>query len=471
MPAAAPSEPKVGEAARARAFAAIRQAILSGELAPGRRLVEEDLAASLGVTRQSLRAALLDLTADGLVERIPNRGARVRVVTTEEAVAITECRMALEALCAVKAALRISDADAAGLRQLGENLKRAVADGNSLRYSELNRELHRRIGAISEQHVAIGLLDRLHAQLVRHQFQLALRPGRPEVSLAEHLAILEAVADRRPNDANLAVRAHLASVIEALLAAPAEPVMLLSPTQRIPRTMLNVIVTDPPRADLPEVDKLAEYGVATVHEAIGRRGYLGPTIRPNQQGARVSGTALTVICWPGDNLMIHAAVEQARPGDIIVVTTASPSTDGAFGELLATSLAARGVRGLIMGAGLRDTRELREMGFPAWTAHVSAQGTVKETPGSVNVPVTLGGQTIRPGDAIVADDDGVCVVPRLDVATAVTASVARIAKEDANRADLAAGVLGLDLYNLRPKLAEVEHISYAEYARRAGEGV
>ena len=218
MPAAEPSGPKVGEAARARAFATIRQAILSGDLAPGRRLVEEDLAGSLGVTRQSLRAALLDLTADGLVERVPNRGARVRIVTTEEAVAITECRMALEALCAVKAALRITDSGAAQLRELGENLRRSVADGNSLRYSELNRELHRRIGVISEQHVAIGLLDRLHAQLVRHQFQLALRPGRPEVSLAEHLAILEAVADRRPNDANLAVRAHLASVIEALQA-------------------------------------------------------------------------------------------------------------------------------------------------------------------------------------------------------------------------------------------------------------
>jgi 4-hydroxy-4-methyl-2-oxoglutarate aldolase len=178
-----------------------------------------------------------------------------------------------------------------------------------------------------------------------------------------------------------------------------------------------------------------------------------------------------VICWPGDNLMIHAAVEQARPGDIIVVTTASPSSDGAFGELLATSLAARGVRGLIMGAGLRDTQELRDMGFPAWTAHVSAQGTVKETAGAVNVPVTLGGQTIRPGDAIVADDDGVCVVPRLDVAAAVTASAARLAKEDANREDLAQGMLGIDLYNLRPKLAKVEYISYAEYAKRAGEGV
>jgi 4-hydroxy-4-methyl-2-oxoglutarate aldolase len=234
--------------------------------------------------------------------------------------------------------------------------------------------------------------------------------------------------------------------------------------------VLNVIVTDPPRADLAEVDKLAGYGTATVHEAIGRDGYLGPAIRPNQQGARIAGTALTVVCWPGDNLMIHAAVEQARPGDIIVITTTSPSTDGAFGELLATSLASHGVRGLVMGAGLRDTQELRDMGFPAWTAHVSAQGTVKETPGAVNVPVSLGGQLIRPGDAIVADDDGVCVVPRLGVPQAVTASEARIAKEEASRKQLAEGALGLDMYNLRPKLAKVDYISYAEYVRRAGEG-
>jgi 4-hydroxy-4-methyl-2-oxoglutarate aldolase len=235
--------------------------------------------------------------------------------------------------------------------------------------------------------------------------------------------------------------------------------------------MQNVIVTDPPRADLAEVDQLAEFGVATVHEAIGRAGYLGPELRPNQQGARIAGIALTVVCWPGDNLMIHAAVEQARPGDIIVITTTSPSSDGAFGELLATSLVRHGVRGLIMGAGLRDTQELRDMSFPAWTAHVSAQGTVKETPGAVNVPVTLGGQTIRPGDAIVADDDGVCVVGRLDVARAITSSAARLAREDAIRKQLADGLLSLDLYDLRPRLAGVEYISYAEYAKRAGEGV
>jgi DNA-binding GntR family transcriptional regulator len=221
MPAATPGGPQAGEAARSHAFAVLRQAILSGDLAPGQRLVEEELAGTLGVTRQSLRAALLDLTAEGLVERIPNRGARVRIVSTDEAVAITECRMALEALCAVKAAQCVSDADAAQLRELGENLKRSVAEGNPVKYSELNRELHRRVGAISGQRVAVGLLERLHAQLVRHQFQLALRPGRPEVSLPEHLAIAYAVADRRPEDAERAVRVHLASVIEALLAADA----------------------------------------------------------------------------------------------------------------------------------------------------------------------------------------------------------------------------------------------------------
>src|ERR1700722_2103182 len=213
--------PRAGEAARAHALVALRKAILSGDFAPGQRLVEEELAASFGVTRQSLRAALLDLTTEGLVERIPNRGARVRIVSTEEAVAITECRMALEALCAVKAALNVTDEEATKLRELGENLKRAVSEGNPFKYSELNRELHRRVGVISRQTVAVALLDKLHGQLVRHQFQLALRPGRPEVSVSEHLAILNAIADRRPEEANLAVRAHLASVISALTAVGA----------------------------------------------------------------------------------------------------------------------------------------------------------------------------------------------------------------------------------------------------------
>jgi DNA-binding GntR family transcriptional regulator len=222
MAAGTPGSPKAGEAARTHALATLRQAILRGDLAPGQRLVEEELAGTLGVTRQSLRAALLDLTAEGLLERVPNRGARVRVVSTAEAVAITECRMALEALCAVKAAERITDDEAARLRELAEDLKRSVADGDPVKYSELNRELHRRVGVISGQAVAVGLLDRLHAQLVRHQFQLALRPGRLGVSLGEHLAIADAVAGRRPEDADRAVRAHLASVIAALEASDPE---------------------------------------------------------------------------------------------------------------------------------------------------------------------------------------------------------------------------------------------------------
>jgi len=218
MPKPTPGGPRAGEPARAHALAALRQAILSGDVAPGQRLVEEELAGVFGVTRQSLRAALLDLTAEGLVERIPNRGARVRVVSTDEAVAITECRMALEMLCAAKAAQRITDEEATGLRELGAQLKRAVAAADPVKYSELNRELHRRVGAISGQAVAVGLLERLRAQLVRHQFQLAQRPGRPDQSLPEHLAIIDTVAGRRPADAATAINRHLNSVIEALRA-------------------------------------------------------------------------------------------------------------------------------------------------------------------------------------------------------------------------------------------------------------
>ena len=228
--------------------------------------------------------------------------------------------------------------------------------------------------------------------------------------------------------------------------------------------MRNVIVTGVPRADLAIVDELAGLGVATVHEAIGRTGYLGPGLRPIQDGTRIGGTAVTALCWPGDNLMIHAAAEQCGAGDLLVVTTTSPCTDGMFGELLATSLAARGVRGLVIEAGLRDVAELRAMGFPAWSAAISAQGTVKETPGAVNVPVSVGGQIIRAGDAIIADDDGVVCVPRADVSRALAAARTRAAKEEQTRKALADGQLGLDLYGLRAKLVArgVEWVSAAD---------
>ncbi|MFD5258959.1 4-carboxy-4-hydroxy-2-oxoadipate aldolase/oxaloacetate decarboxylase [Streptomyces bobili] len=233
--------------------------------------------------------------------------------------------------------------------------------------------------------------------------------------------------------------------------------------------MSGVIVTDPPKAELKDVDALARFGVATVSEARGRTGLLGPGIRPIQQGERVVGTAVTVLSWPGDNLMIHAAVEQCGEGDILVVTTTSPCTDGLFGELFATALKQRGVRGVILNTGIRDTQELRDMGFPAWSRAVSAQGTVKATGGSVNVPVAIDGQVIRPGDVILADDDGVVIVPRERARETVERSEAREAKEAATRAAFLGGQLGLDRYGLRQTLERlgVEYKTYEEYA---GEG-
>ena len=210
-------QPVAGATGRRLAVERLRQAILAGDMAPGQRLVEEELAGVLGVTRASLRAALFDLAAEGLVERIPNRGARVRAVTLDEAIAITECRMALEGLCAAKAAERVTEPDAARLRELGEEMERSVADGELLKYSALNAELHRLVREISGQAVAASLLERLNGQLVRHQFQLSLRPGRPQASLPEHLAIIAAVAGHRPAEAEDATRRHLGSVISALL--------------------------------------------------------------------------------------------------------------------------------------------------------------------------------------------------------------------------------------------------------------
>jgi 4-hydroxy-4-methyl-2-oxoglutarate aldolase len=231
--------------------------------------------------------------------------------------------------------------------------------------------------------------------------------------------------------------------------------------------MRNVVVTDPPRADLETVTALGGHGVSTVHEAQGRTGYLGPQFRPAWSGARVAGTAVTVLCWPGDNLMIHVAVEQCREGDILVVATNSPSSDGLFGELFATSLRQRGVRGVVLGCGVRDMAELRELGFPAWSTAVSAQGTVKATAGAVNVPITLGGQLIEPGDVIVADDDGVVRIAREQAPSVLEAAAARTRKEEISRAAFADGALGLDRYGLRERLPAlgIEYISYEKYAR------
>jgi DNA-binding GntR family transcriptional regulator len=210
------ARPSTGEQAKQHALAQLRQAILHGEMAPAQRLVENELAEQFDVTRASIRAALIDLEAQGLVERIRNRGSRVRVVTVKEAVAITECRMVLEGLCAAKTAVAASDEQLTELTDLGTAMSKAVADGEPMTYSELNQELHARIREFSGQHTAVELLERLNAQLVRHRFQLALRPGRPQHSLNEHLAMIEAIRARDPQAAEAAVRAHLTSVIDAL---------------------------------------------------------------------------------------------------------------------------------------------------------------------------------------------------------------------------------------------------------------
>jgi 4-hydroxy-4-methyl-2-oxoglutarate aldolase len=429
-------------------YAELRDAIVSGRLQPHERLVEAELSRELGVGRAAVRAALARLEQEGLVEHERHRGARVRMVSEREAIEILEARAVLEGLTARHAAERADAAAVDGLRAILADMRTRGKDGDLLGASDQNARLHERLREIADHPTSARLISGLRSQLVRFQYRTILLPGRSERSFGEHEAIVEAVAKHDPDAAEKAMLTHLSHVGQALHdsreAAEGQPAGALA------RAAAMVRAAKAP-ADGPFAE-LAELGSATVYEAGGRRGYVDIDLFQAVPGSRAAGPARTVSCGQDDNLMVHAAIAEAKPGEILVLTMPEPRPVALVGDLLATQARERGVAGLLIDASIRDVEELREMGLPIWARWVRVRGAGKDIPGSIGEPVQVGGATIRQGDVLVLDADGVAVVEHERLEEVLDASRERLERERVKRAKLQKGALSYEIDGLRERV-------------------
>jgi 4-hydroxy-4-methyl-2-oxoglutarate aldolase len=428
----------------------LREAIVSGRLQPNERLVEAELSRELGVGRAVVRAALARLEQEGLVERERNRGARVRMISEREAVEILEARTVLEGLAARYAAER-ADAEAIrSLRSILNEMRSRLEAGDLLGASDQNARLHERMREAADHPTSARLISGLRSQLVRFQYRTILVPGRSDRSYSEHEAIVEAIASHDPDAAEAAMRAHLSHVAEALHAATQEQggvghanggaAASAKPSAPASRSLAA------PYAEL------AELGSATVYEAGGRRGYVDADLIQAVPGSRAAGPARTVRCGQDDNLMVHAAIAEAEPGEVLVLTMPEARPVALVGDLLATQARERGVAALLIDASIRDVEDLREMGLPIWARWVRVRGAGKDVPGAIGEPVVVGGATIRQGDVVVLDADGVAVVERERVEDVLEASRERLGRERVKRAKLQQGALSYEIDGLRERV-------------------
>jgi 4-hydroxy-4-methyl-2-oxoglutarate aldolase len=428
----------------------LREAIVSGRMQPNERLVEAELSRELGVGRAVVRAALARLEQEGLVERERNRGARVRMISEREAVEILEARTVLEGLTARYAAMRADAAAVRELRAILTEMRDRLESGDLLGASDQNARLHERLREAADHPTSARLISGLRSQLVRFQYRTILVPGRRERSYSEHEAIVEAIARNDPDAAEAAMRAHLSHVAEALHDATQDAAAIglgngTAGASAKPSAPASKQLATP-------YAELAELGSATVYEAGGRGGYVNADLIQAVPGSRAAGPARTVRCGQDDNLMVHAAIAEAKAGEILVLTMPEARPVALVGDLLATQARERGVAALLIDASIRDLEELREMGLPIWARWVRVRGAGKDVPGTIGEPVEVGGALIRQGDVVVLDADGVAVVERERVDQVLAASRGRAERERVKRAKLQQGALSYELDGLRERV-------------------